>query len=154
MKLTPFGKLFIALVALAVIGFVVFKKYGDQLREWSGAGKVDSKKPDGTGGGNDVTKDDFANLNNGITDAPRNGGVPVNGGANVGSQTLSRPLKVGINTWAATRRAPSASHRTPGAQRGRQARPGVAMCSRSATAVDVVRRAWSQFYCKFARVPG
>jgi NitT/TauT family transport system substrate-binding protein len=100
MKLTPFGKLFIALVALAVIGFVVFKKYGDQLREWSGAGKVDSKKPDGTGGGNDVTKDDFANLNNGITDAPRNGGVPVNGGANVGSQTLSRPLKVGINTWA------------------------------------------------------
>jgi NitT/TauT family transport system substrate-binding protein len=103
MKLTPFGKLFIALVALGVIGFVGWKKYGDNLRAWSGAKVEDPKKPDGTGGtgGNtDVTKDDFANANNGITDAPRNGGVPVNGGGDVGGGKLNRPLKVGINTWA------------------------------------------------------
>ncbi|MFT3706460.1 MAG: phosphate ABC transporter substrate-binding/OmpA family protein [Archangium sp.] len=104
MKLTPFGKLFIALVALGVIGFVVFKKYGDNLRAWSGAKVEDgTKKPDGAGGGTgntDVTKDDFANANNGITDAPRNGGVPVNGGGDVGGGKLTRPLKVGINTWA------------------------------------------------------
>ncbi|MFZ5443970.1 MAG: phosphate ABC transporter substrate-binding/OmpA family protein [Myxococcota bacterium] len=99
MKLTPFGKLFIALVALGVIGFVGWKKYGDQVREWSGAGpKVeDPKKP---AGGNDVTKDDFAAVNQGISDAPREGNVQVNGGANVGTATLNRPLKVGINTWA------------------------------------------------------
>ena len=32
MKLTPFGKLFIVLVALGVLGFVGYRKYGDQLK--------------------------------------------------------------------------------------------------------------------------
>lgn len=102
MKLTPFGKLFIALVALGVIGFVVFKKYGDNIKAWSGAKVEDGSKGGGTGAGgnNDVTKDDFAAANNGISDAPRNGGVPVNGNAEVGGAKLNRPLKVGINTWA------------------------------------------------------
>lgn len=98
MKLTPFGKLFIALVAVGVIGFVAFKKYGDKLRDWSGAApKVTdgSKPPDTT-----VTKDDFAALNQGISDAPREGGVKVVGGATPGTQMLNRTLKVGINTWA------------------------------------------------------
>ena len=102
MKLTPFGKLFIALVALGVIGFVVFKKYGDNIKAWSGAKVEDGKggTGGGTGGNTDVTKDDFAAANNGISDAPRNGGVPVNGSADVGGGKLNRPLKVGINTWA------------------------------------------------------
>ncbi|HEY0882682.1 MAG TPA: phosphate ABC transporter substrate-binding/OmpA family protein [Archangium sp.] len=97
MKLTPFGKLFIVLVALGVIGFVGWKKYGDQLRAWSGASTTtpDGKKPDG-----DVTKDDFNAVNQGLTDAPRDGNVQVNGGATPGTQMLNRPLKVGINTWA------------------------------------------------------
>lgn len=98
MKLTPFGKLFIALVAVGVIGFVGFKKYGDKLREWAGAApKVTdgSKPPDTT-----VTKDDFAAVNQGISDAPREGGVKVVGGATPGTQMLNRTLKVGINTWA------------------------------------------------------
>ncbi len=100
MKLTPFGKLFIALVALAVIGFVVFKKYGDQVREWSGAGpRVEDGKKPATGDG-DITKDDFAQANQGINDAPREGGLQVNGGATVGTAKLNRTLKVGINTWA------------------------------------------------------
>ncbi|MBL8911688.1 MAG: OmpA family protein [Archangium sp.] len=103
MKLTPFGKLFIALVALGVIGFVVFKKYGDNIKAWSGAKVEDGTKGGGTGtgtGNTDVTKDDFNAANNGISDAPRNGGVQVNGSAEVGGAKLNRPLKVGINTWA------------------------------------------------------
>ena len=45
MKLTPFGKLFIVLVALGVIGFVAFKKYGDQLL--SGADDLRDVEPEG-----------------------------------------------------------------------------------------------------------
>lgn len=101
MKLTPFGKLFIALVALLVIGFVGYKKYGDQLRAWSGSAPSQSgaTPPSATV---DVTRDDFNAIHAGLVDAPRQGGVSVNqaGGAAVGPQTLSRPLKVGINTWA------------------------------------------------------
>ena len=100
MKLTPFGKLFIVLVALGVIGFVGFKKYGDQLRAWSGASTT---KDDGTGKkptGGDVTKDDFNAINQGLNDAPREGGLEVEGGNAPGTQMLNRPLKVGINTWA------------------------------------------------------
>lgn len=103
MKLTPFGKLFIALVALGVIGFVGFKKYGDQIRAWSGAGPkvTDSGKAGGGGSaGTDVTKDDFAAVNAGISDAPREGGLAVKAGDALGTQGLNRPLKVGINTWA------------------------------------------------------
>ncbi len=98
MKLTPLGKLFIVLVAVGVLGFVAFRKYGDQLRAWSGATKKDDtgKKADGA----EVTKDDFASLNTGISDAPREGGLKVVGGATPGTQMLNRPLKVGINTWA------------------------------------------------------
>lgn len=97
MKLTPFGKLFIVLVALGVIGFVVFKKNGDKIREWAGAS---TKTPDGKKPDADVTKDDFNAVNQGLTDAPRDGKVQVNGGATPGTQMLNRPLKVGINTWA------------------------------------------------------
>ena len=98
MKLTPFGKLFIVLVALGVIGFVAFKKYGDQLRDWSGATK---KTTDGTPKPDtDVTKDDFNQVNAGLNDAPRDGNVKVQGSVSPGTQMLNRPLKVGINTWA------------------------------------------------------
>lgn len=102
MKLTPFGKLFLALVVLAVVGFVVFKRYGDNLRSWSGA-KTESS--DGKSGDGQVTRDDFAQLgfgNQGSTDAPRDGKVAINTAGNqaVGAGKLSRTLKVAINTWA------------------------------------------------------
>lgn len=105
MKLTPFGKLFIALVALGVIGFVGWKKYGDDVRAWSGAGPKTGTTGTtgtgtGTGTGGDVTKDDFANINAGLNDAPRNGGLDVKAGNALPDKALSRPLKVGINTWA------------------------------------------------------
>lgn len=105
MKLTPFGKLFIALVALGVIGFVGWKKYGDDVRAWSGAGPKTGTTGTtgtgtGTGTGGDVTKDDFGNINAGLNDAPRNGGLDVKAGNALPDKALSRPLKVGINTWA------------------------------------------------------
>jgi len=108
MKLTPFGKLFIALVALSVIGFVVYKRFGDEIRAWAGATKTSPTGTGtgtggtGTGTGTDVTKDDFAGINKDLVDAPRTGTVAVNAnnGAALGGQKLNRPLKVGINTWA------------------------------------------------------
>ncbi|MBI5477225.1 MAG: OmpA family protein [Deltaproteobacteria bacterium] len=98
MKLTPVGKLFIVLVALGVIGFVVYKRFGDDIRTWSGASA--GGKTGGTAGGGDVTRDDFSNIHSGITDAPKTGEVAVKSSAAVGTQGLSRTLKVGINTWA------------------------------------------------------
>ncbi len=105
MKLTPFGKLFIALVALAVLGFVGYKKFGDEIRAWAGASstKDDGKSPTTGGtksGTGEVTKDDFNNINSGLTDAPRTGGGDVKGGEAIADKALTRPLKVGINTWA------------------------------------------------------
>jgi NitT/TauT family transport system substrate-binding protein len=102
-KLTPFGKLFIALVALGVIGYVGFARFGlgDKLREFAGAST--KKNDDGTPSKpqEDVTKDDFARLRDGLEDAPRQGGLPVNAGtAAVGTSGLNRPLRVAINTWA------------------------------------------------------
>ncbi len=96
MKLTPFGKLFIVLVALGVIGFVGYRKYEDRIKAWSGA----STGADGDKGHGEVDKNDFASIGNGLTDAPRTGGLNVAGGENVAGGTLNRPLKVGINTWA------------------------------------------------------
>lgn len=103
MKLTPFGKLFIAVVALSVIGFVAYKRFGDDIRQWSGAA-VRSDPITGSPrlGVGEVTKDDFAGINQDIVDAPRTGGIEVKGSntAPLGTQGLSRPLKVAINTWA------------------------------------------------------
>ncbi|MHB8877878.1 MAG: phosphate ABC transporter substrate-binding/OmpA family protein [Myxococcaceae bacterium] len=92
MKLTPVGKIFLLLVVLAVVGFVVFKKYGGDIKGWAGSGEA---KVEG-----EVTKDDFSNINTGVKDAPR-GEVAMNAAnAPVGAGRLTRPLKVGINTWA------------------------------------------------------
>jgi len=105
MKLTPFGKLFIALVALGVIGFVVYKRFGDDIRKWSGATATGGTAGAGGSGGaatTEVSKDDFNAINTGLADAPRTGEVQVNSGNTgaVGTQGLNRTLKVGINTWA------------------------------------------------------
>ncbi len=99
MKLTPFGKLFIVLVALGVIGFVVYKRFGEEIRAWSGA-STGGKTGGTAAGGGDVTRDDFNNISSGITDAPKTGEVAVKSSAAVGTAGLSRTLKVGINTWA------------------------------------------------------
>lgn len=99
MKLTPFGKFFLLLIILGVVGFIAYRRYGDQLRGWAGAGGTDQPQP--------VTKDDFAdikNINSEVKDPPNKGEVPLNSNANknvtVSGGKLDRPLVVGINTWA------------------------------------------------------
>ena len=73
MKLTPFAKVFLVLVILGVGGFIGFKKYGDNLRSWSGAGKAGDPKPADA----DVNKSDFNFVGDKNVDAPRTGDVPV-----------------------------------------------------------------------------
>src|SRR4051812_43033232 len=98
MKLTPFAKVFLVLVILGVGGFIAFKKYGDNLRTWSGATTSGQPKPSDT----PVDKNDFNFVGDKNVDAPRSGEVAVNPNNNgaLGSRKLNRPLVVGINTWA------------------------------------------------------
>ncbi len=106
MKLTAFGKLFIALVGLSVAGFVAYTKFGDQIRGWAGVatpGKSQGAdgKPAAGATNTDVSKADFDTANQGVVDAPRDGRVDVaQNAAAVGDGRLKRTLKVGINTWA------------------------------------------------------
>lgn len=92
MKLTPFGKLFLALIVIGVVGYVVYRRYGNEIRQWAGQG---------AGQVSEVFKDDF-NLDP-VQDPPRDGRVEVAANAPrpaMGTGTLNRPLKVAINTWA------------------------------------------------------
>src|SRR5689334_5294011 len=97
MKLTPFAKVFLVLIVLGVGGFIGFKKYGDSLRTWSGATKSGDTRPaDAT-----VDKQDFNFVGDKDVDAPRSGAVAVSAhDTAVGGGKLTRPLVVGINTWA------------------------------------------------------
>lgn len=105
MKLTPLAKLFITLIILAVVGYVAYVKFGDNLKDWAnkdGAGpgrKVDKDTgPAGEGKDKGVSKDDFAGLGP-AKDADRTGVTGVSK-AQVGNGRLNRRLIVGINTWA------------------------------------------------------
>ncbi len=99
MKLTAFGKFFLFLIIVGVVGFIAYRRYGDQLKGWSGVKDGPTQQP--------VTKDDFENIkniNNEVKDPSRTGDVPLNGNANknaaLSDGKLDRPLVVGINTWA------------------------------------------------------
>jgi len=98
MKLTPFAKVFVTLVVLAVVGYVVYARFGDNIRGWA-TGNADpsaptASKPESLG------KEDFAKLNNAPKDADRNQVVTGIATTNLTTGKLSRPLVVGINTWA------------------------------------------------------
>jgi NitT/TauT family transport system substrate-binding protein len=90
MRLTPLAKAFIAVVVLGVIGFATWHYKGDAIKQWAGGDKVS--------GGD--SKGDFDKLNNAPGDPGRNVGSTGVNGASVGTGKLSRPLIVGINTWA------------------------------------------------------
>lgn len=91
MKLTPFAKAFIAVVVLVVIGFATWHYKGDAIKEWAGGGK--------TAEGGD-SKGDFDKLNGAPGDPARGTGSTGVNTTSVGTGRLSRPLVVGINTWA------------------------------------------------------
>src|SRR6476659_7956914 len=90
MRLTPLAKAFIAVVVLAVIGFATWHYKGDAIKNWAGGDKVSGED----------SKGDFDKLNNAPGDPARNVGSTGVGSASVGTGRLSRPLVVGINTWA------------------------------------------------------
>ncbi len=100
MKLTPFARMFIALVILGVLGYTGYHYYGDKLKDWSNKGqggeRADKKGGDATTGAN---RDDFNGLKK-AADPDRNTGVTGVTGAAVSPGKLGRPLVVGINTWA------------------------------------------------------
>jgi outer membrane protein OmpA-like peptidoglycan-associated protein/ABC-type amino acid transport substrate-binding protein len=96
MRLTPFAKLFITLVILAVIGYAVYHYRGADIRKWAVG-----DKPAGPQVSRDVTRGDFDALGNAPADPARNAGAAgVTGLALAGAGKLTRPLVVGINTWA------------------------------------------------------
>ena len=94
MRLTPFAKIFITVVILAVIGYAFWHYKGSSIKNWA----VGDKEA----GGEEVTGSDFEKLKDAPADADRNkGSIGVNaGGTSIGSGTLNRPLVVAINTWA------------------------------------------------------
>ena len=101
MKLTPFAKLFVTLIILAVIGYTGYHYGGlDKIRAWSEKGGGDAtKKTADKNDTNGATKDDFNGLKK-AADPDANKGVSGVTAANVGAGKLGRPLVVGINTWA------------------------------------------------------
>ena len=97
MKLTPFAKLFITVVILAVVGYAVWHYQGDSIRKWAVGEK-------GAGAGpaaGALSGNDFDPLRSAPADPLRNvGSTGVSGATLTGSGRLSRPLVVAINTWA------------------------------------------------------
>ncbi|MBL8952286.1 MAG: hypothetical protein JNK82_16020, partial [Myxococcaceae bacterium] len=73
MKLTPFGKFFLFIIILGVVGFIAYYRYGGKLKDWSGVKDTGTQQP--------VTKDDFENIkniNSEVKDPSRTGEVPLN----------------------------------------------------------------------------
>jgi ABC-type amino acid transport substrate-binding protein len=106
-KLTGLSKAFIALIIIGVVGYTGYHHYGDRIKEWS-KGEQGSSTSSGTPGGassaaavagSDTTKDDFKNLGK-PGEPDRNAGVSGVTAAAVGDGRITRPLVVGINTWA------------------------------------------------------
>src|SRR5215216_3095740 len=91
MRLTPFAKAFIGIVVLAVIGFATWHYKGDAIKQWAGGERVEE--------GGDA-KADFDKLKGAPEDPARGVGSTGVSATTVGTGKLTRPLVVGINTWA------------------------------------------------------
>lgn len=90
MRLTPLAKAFIALVVFVVIGFATWHYKGDAIKNWVGG----ERAAEGD------SKGDFDKLNGAPGDPSRNAGSTGVSAVAIGTGKLSRPLVVGINTWA------------------------------------------------------
>jgi NitT/TauT family transport system substrate-binding protein len=91
MRLTPLAKGFIALVVFFVLAFATWHYKGEAIKQWAGGAK--------TAEGGD-SKEDFDKLKGGPSDPQRGIGSTGVSAKEVGAGRLSRPLVVGINTWA------------------------------------------------------
>jgi NitT/TauT family transport system substrate-binding protein len=95
MRLTPFAKLFITVVILAVVGYAFYLYGGADIRKWAVGDKAADKPAE------QVSSADFDALKNAPADPGRGtGSAGVTGTALGTSGRLSRPLVVAINTWA------------------------------------------------------
>jgi NitT/TauT family transport system substrate-binding protein len=99
MKLTPFAKIFITVIILAVLGYAFWHYKGSNLKTWATG---DKGAPGATGKTEAVNKGDFDALGSAPPDPERGkGSEGVAPASNLGgSGKLDRPLVVGINTWA------------------------------------------------------
>src|SRR5436190_202504 len=96
MRLTPFAKFFVTVVILGVVGYVVYHYKGSDLRKWATHG-TDQTRTDTT---NQATGNDFDALKNAPPDPSRDAIVSGVSPASISGGRLTRPLVVGINTWA------------------------------------------------------
>jgi NitT/TauT family transport system substrate-binding protein len=94
MKITPLGKLILVLLGLTIIYFGV-RNYAPNIRQWALGQKAARTTT------SEVTSSDFGALKNAPPDPERGtGSQGVAVGALAAAGRLSRPLVVGINTWA------------------------------------------------------
>ena len=125
MKLTPFAKLFITFVIVAVVGYAFWHYKGQDVRRWA----VGRSEGAAGGSGTPVSSSDFEALKNAPPDPGRGSGAAgVTQAALSGSGKIGRPLVVAINTWAG--HAPGIVFNgglDPGAQSGYAKRYGFAV---------------------------
>jgi outer membrane protein OmpA-like peptidoglycan-associated protein/ABC-type amino acid transport substrate-binding protein len=98
MKITPFGKLFITVVILGVLGYAVWHYKADSIKKWAGAEKGGAQTAAREA---PVSGDDFDSLKSAPPDPER--GKTGEGVAPAKLSTsgkLGRTLVVAINTWA------------------------------------------------------
>ncbi len=94
MRLTPFAKIFITVVILAVVGYAFYTYRGADIRKWAVGDKADTKAEP-------VSSNDFDALKNAPPDPGRGTGSTGVTGTSLGTAgRLTRPLVVAINTWA------------------------------------------------------
>jgi NitT/TauT family transport system substrate-binding protein len=97
MKITPLGKAILVLLGLAIIFFGV-KNFAPDIRKWALGQKAEKAPPSAS---TEVSGTDFDALKNAPPDPDRGkGSQGVAAGQLGGTGKLSRPLVVGINTWA------------------------------------------------------
>ena len=95
MRLTPFAKLFITVVIVAVLGYAFWHYKGADLRKWAVGDKPAAAQAE-TPGAND-----FDALKNAPADPDRGtGSTGVTATSLASGGKLGRTLVVGINTWA------------------------------------------------------
>ncbi|HSK10980.1 MAG TPA: phosphate ABC transporter substrate-binding/OmpA family protein [Vicinamibacterales bacterium] len=96
MKLTPFAKLFITAVIVGVLGYAFWYYKGGDVRQWAVGDSAGTAE-----GAGKVEPGDFDALRNAPPDPDRNqGSTGVTAASMSAGGKLSRPLVVGINTWA------------------------------------------------------
>src|SRR5689334_3089996 len=98
MRLTPFAKLFITAVILAVVGYAVWHYKGADIKNWA---RDDKGGPGASTSTGEVSSGDFAALQNAPADPSKDAGSSgVSPVSLTGQAKLNRPLVVAINTWA------------------------------------------------------